>query len=112
MKHKQRWAGAICCFVLFIVVCLFLAAHLKALFGLPGILKSVLLFSFFLVQLPASFHIVESPETSVWRNAGGTLFDTHYAAVFTDALILARAGMVIKCGVLVCAGGIVFLIYQ
>ncbi|WP_220455040.1 inner membrane protein YbjM, partial [Klebsiella pneumoniae] len=25
MKHKQRWAGAICCFVLFIVVCLFLA---------------------------------------------------------------------------------------
>ncbi|EGE2784246.1 hypothetical protein DL277_01225 [Shigella flexneri] len=23
MKHKQRWAGAICCFVLFIVVCLF-----------------------------------------------------------------------------------------
>ncbi|MGQ7147134.1 inner membrane protein YbjM, partial [Escherichia sp. SS-MK2] len=22
MKHKQRWAGAICCFVLFIVVCL------------------------------------------------------------------------------------------
>ncbi|MFR0254161.1 hypothetical protein ACLHZS_15245, partial [Escherichia coli] len=21
MKHKQRWAGAICCFVLFIVVC-------------------------------------------------------------------------------------------
>ncbi|HFL4137834.1 MAG: hypothetical protein E6962_08350, partial [Escherichia coli] len=20
MKHKQRWAGAICCFVLFIVV--------------------------------------------------------------------------------------------
>ncbi len=29
MKHKQRWAGAICCFVLFIVVCLFLATHMK-----------------------------------------------------------------------------------
>ncbi|MGQ7182138.1 inner membrane protein YbjM, partial [Escherichia coli] len=26
-QHKQRWAGAICCFVLFIVVCLFLATH-------------------------------------------------------------------------------------
>ncbi|MFV2394010.1 inner membrane protein YbjM, partial [Escherichia coli] len=24
MNHKQRWAGAICCFVLFSVVCLFL----------------------------------------------------------------------------------------
>lgn len=59
MKHKQRWAGAICCFVLFIVVCLFLATHMKGAFGLPGILKSVCYFSFFLVQLPASFHIVE-----------------------------------------------------
>ena len=90
MKHKQRWAGAICCFVLFIVVCLFLATHMKGAFRAAG-----------------------HPETSIWRNAGGTLFNAHYAAVFfTDALILARAGMVIKCGVLVCAGGTVFLIYQ
>ena len=85
MKHKQRWAGAICCFVLFIVVCLFLATHMKGAFRAAG-----------------------HPEIG-----GGTLLDAHYAAVFfTDALILARAGMVIKCGVLVCAGGIVFLIYQ
>lgn len=44
MKHKQRWAGAICCFVLFIVVCLFLATHMKGAFGLPGILKSACYF--------------------------------------------------------------------
>lgn len=58
MKHKQRWAGAICCFVLFIVVCLFLATHMKGA-GLPGILKSACYFSFFLEQLPVSFHSVE-----------------------------------------------------
>ena len=84
MKHKQRWAGAICCFVLFIVVCLFLATHMKGAFGLPGILKSALLFFILPEQSPASFHSVEkSLKTSVWRNAGGTLFDAHYAAVFS-----------------------------
>ncbi|MBE9697893.1 hypothetical protein HAX34_11345, partial [Escherichia coli] len=36
MKHKQRWAGAICCFVLFIVVCLFLATHMKGAFRAAG----------------------------------------------------------------------------
>lgn len=59
MKHKQRWAGAICCFVLFIVVCLFLATHMKGAFRAAGHPEIGLLFSFFLVQLPASFHIVE-----------------------------------------------------
>lgn len=44
MKHKQRWAGAICCFVLFIVVCLFLATHMKGAFGLPGILNRLAIF--------------------------------------------------------------------
>ncbi len=59
MKHKQRWAGAICCFVLFIVVCLFLATHMKGAFRAAGILKSACYFSFFLEQLPVSFHSVE-----------------------------------------------------
>ncbi len=40
------------------------------------------------------------------------LLGQQHFSINTDALILARAGMVIKCGVLVCAGGIVFLIYQ
>ncbi|STL37047.1 inner membrane protein YbjM [Escherichia coli] len=114
MKHKQRWAGAICCFVLFIVVYLFLATHMKGAFRAAGHPEIGLLF-FILPGAVRSFFSQRRkvPETSVWRNAGGTLFDAHYAAVFfTDALILARAGMVIKCGVLVCAGGTVFLFYQ
>ncbi len=36
LKHKQRWAGAICCFVLFIVVCLYLATHMKGAFRVAG----------------------------------------------------------------------------
>ncbi|TMQ90817.1 hypothetical protein FGG75_24905, partial [Escherichia coli] len=36
MKHKQRWAGAIGCFVLFLVVCLFLATHMKVAFRAAG----------------------------------------------------------------------------
>lgn len=59
MKHKQRWAGAICCFVLFIVVCLFLATHMKGAFRAAGHPEIGLLFFILLVQLPASFHIVE-----------------------------------------------------
>ena len=111
MKHKQRWAGAICCFVLFIVVCLFLATHMKGAFRAAGHPEIGLLF-FILPGAVASFFSRRSRKTSVWRNAGGTLFNAHYAAVFSDALILARAGMVTKRGVLVCAGGTVFLIYQ
>ena len=115
MKHKQRWAGAICCFVLFIVVCLFLATHMKGAFRAAGHPEIGLLF-FILPGAVASFF---SQRREVLKPLFGamlaapTLFDAHYAAVFfTDALILARAGMVTKRGVLVCAGGTVFLIYQ
>ncbi len=112
MKHKQRWAGAICCFVLFIVVCLFLATHMKGAFRAAGHPEIGLLF-FILPGAVASFF-------SHRREVLKPLFGAMLAApcsmlimrLFTDALILARAGMVIKCGVLVCAGGIVFLIYQ
>ena len=102
MKHKQRWAGAICCFVLFIVVCLFLATHMKGAFRAAGHPEIGLLF-FILPGAVASFF-------SQRREVLKPLFGA--AVFFTDALILARAGMVIKCGVLVCAGGTVFLIYQ
>lgn len=112
MKHKQRWAGAICCFVLFIVVCLFLATHMKGAFRAAGHPEIGLLFSFFLVQLPASFHIVEVLKPLFGAMLAAPCSMLIMRLFFTDALILARAGMVIKCGVLVCAGGIVFLIYQ
>ena len=59
MKHKQRWAGAICCFVLFIVVCLFLATHMKGAFRAAGHPEIGLLFFILPEQLPVSFHSVE-----------------------------------------------------
>lgn len=113
MKHKQRWAGAICCFVLFIVVCLFLATHMKGAFRAAGHPEIGLLF-FILPGAVASFF---SHRREVLKPLFGAMLAAPCSMLimrlfFTDALILARVGMVIKCGVLVCAGGIVFLIYQ
>lgn len=114
MKHKQRWAGAICCFVLFIVVCLFLATHMKGAFRAAGHPEIGLLF-FILPGAVASFF---SQRREVLKPLFGAMLAAPCSMLimrlffFTNALILARAGMVIKCGVLVCAGGTVFLIYQ
>ena len=113
MKHKQRWAGAICCFVLFIVVCLFLATHMKGAFRAAGHPEIGLLF-FILPGAVASFF---SQRREVLKPLFGAMLAAPCSMLimrlfFSDALILARAGMVIKCGVLVCAGGTVFLIYQ
>ena len=113
MKHKQRWAGAICCFVLFIVVCLFLATHMKGAFRAAGHPEIGLLF-FILPGAVASFF---SHRREVLKPLFGAMLAAPCSMLimrlfFSPTLILARAGMVIKCGVLVCAGGIVFLIYQ
>ena len=54
MKHKQGWAGAICCFVLFIVVCLSLTMHMKGAFRVSGHPEIGLLF-FTLPGAVASF---------------------------------------------------------
>ncbi|HBC5673261.1 TPA: inner membrane protein YbjM [Citrobacter koseri] len=54
MKHKQSWAGAICCFVLFIVVCLSLTMHMKGAFRVAGHPEIGLLF-FTLPGAVASF---------------------------------------------------------
>lgn len=51
---NKRWAGAICCFVLFIVVCLFLATHMKGAFRAAGHPEIGLLF-FILPGAVASF---------------------------------------------------------
>lgn len=113
MKHKQRWAGAICCFVLFIVVCLFLATHMKGAFRAAGHPEIGLLF-FILPGAVASFF---SQRREVLKPLFGAMLAAPCSMLimrlfFTDPLILARAGMVTKRGVLVCAGGTVFLIYQ
>lgn len=114
MKHKQRWAGAICCFVLFIVVCLFLATHMKGAFRAAGHPEIGLLF-FILPGAVASFF---SQRREVLKPLFGAMLAAPCSMLimrlffFTDPLILARAGMVTKRCVLVCAGGTVFLIYQ
>lgn len=36
MRSERRWAGVICCFVLFIVVCLFLLLNVKGAFRASG----------------------------------------------------------------------------
>lgn len=54
MKRKRSWAGAICCFVLFIVVCLFLATQMKGAFRAAGHPELGLLF-FILPGAVASF---------------------------------------------------------
>lgn len=113
MKHKQRWAGAICCFVLFIVVCLFLATHMKGAFRAAGHPEIGLLF-FILPGAVASFF---SHRREVLKPLFGAMLAAPCSMLimrlfFHRRAHSGRAGMVIKCGVLVCAGGIVFLIYQ
>jgi hypothetical protein len=54
LKHKQSWAGAICCFVLFIVVCLSLTLNVKGAFRAAGHPEVGLLF-FILPGAAASF---------------------------------------------------------
>lgn len=54
MKHKQGWAGAVCCFVLFIVVCLSLVMNVKGAFRAAGHPEIGLLF-FTLPGAVASF---------------------------------------------------------
>ncbi|MCS3462228.1 inner membrane protein YbjM [Escherichia coli] len=54
LKHRQGWAGAICCFVLFIVVCLSLTLNVKGAFKAAGHPEVGLLF-FILPGAAASF---------------------------------------------------------
>ncbi|WP_436856967.1 inner membrane protein YbjM [Citrobacter tructae] len=54
MKHKQGWASVVCCFVLFIVVCLFLTMNMKGAFRAAGHPEIGLLF-FTLPGAVASF---------------------------------------------------------
>lgn len=54
MKYKHGWAGAICCFVLFVIVCLFLKMHMRGAFRAAGHPEIGLLF-FTLPGAVASF---------------------------------------------------------
>lgn len=54
MKYKHGWVGAVCCFVLFVVVCLFLTMNVKGAFRAAGHPEIGLLF-FTLPGAVASF---------------------------------------------------------
>lgn len=54
MKHKHGWASVVCCFVLFIVVCLSLTMHVQGAFRAAGHSEIGLLF-FTLPGAVASF---------------------------------------------------------
>jgi hypothetical protein len=54
LKYKHGWASAVCCFVLFVVVCLFLTMNMKGAFRAAGHPEIGLLF-FTLPGAVASF---------------------------------------------------------
>ncbi|MET6677143.1 inner membrane protein YbjM [Citrobacter amalonaticus] len=54
MKYKHGWVGAVCCFVLFVVVCFFLTMNMKGAFRAAGHPEIGLLF-FTLPGAVASF---------------------------------------------------------
>lgn len=54
MKYKHGWVGAVCCFVLFVIVCLFLTMNMKGAFRAAGHPEMGLLF-FTLPGAVASF---------------------------------------------------------
>jgi len=102
LKHKQSWASAVCCFVLFIVVCLSLTLNVKGAFRAAGHPEVGLLF-FILPGAAASFFShrreVLKPLLGAmlaWCNVGGAVLPvTDAVRFYADAFIVARAGVVV-----------------
>jgi hypothetical protein len=96
LKHKQSWASAVCCFVLFIVVCLSLTLNVKGAFRAAGHPEVGLLF-FILPGAAASFFpIVGKYSNPSWCNVGGAVLPvTDAFRFYADAFIVARAGVVV-----------------
>ena len=99
MKSERSWAGIICGFVLFIVVCLSLLLHMKGAFRASG-----------------------NPELALSRTAGAASFarrDTGGAGLHGDDAavlrdppdVLAGDGVGVERRVLVRAWGIVLFVY-
>lgn len=96
MKHKQSWASAVCCFVLFIVVCLSLTLNVKGAFRAAGHPEVGLLFLSYLVLQQAFFPSSGSTQTPSWCNVGGAVLPvTDAVRFYADAFIVARAGVVV-----------------
>ena len=111
MKSERSWAGIICGFVLFIVVCLSLLLHMKGAFRASGNPELGLLF----FLLPGAAASCLSPGRRVLRPLLGAILAGLYgddAAVFRHAPdVLAGDGVGVERRVLVRAWGIVLFVY-
>ncbi len=113
MKSERSWAGIICGFVLFIVVCLSLLLHMKGAFRASGNPELGLLF----FLLPGAAASCLSPGRRVLRPLLGAILAAlslhgDDAAVLRDPPdVLAGDGVGVERRVLVRAWGIVLFVY-
>ncbi len=113
MKSERSWAGIICGFVLFIVVCLSLLLHMKGAFRASGNPELGLLF--FCCQ--GRRRAVSLPDggccaSFARRDTGGAGLHGDDAAVLRDPPdVLAGDGVGVERRVLVRAWGIVLFVY-
>lgn len=113
MKSERSWAGIICGFVLFIVVCLSLLLHMKGAFRASGNPELGLLF----FLLPGAAASCLSPGRRVLRPLLGAILAApglhgDDAPVLRDPPdVLAGDGVGVERRVLVRAWGIVLFVY-
>ncbi|SUG78714.1 membrane protein [Salmonella enterica subsp. enterica] len=97
MKHKHGWASVVCCFVLFIVVCLSLTMHVQGAFRAAGHPEIGLLF-FTLPGAVASFcsHRREVIRPLIGADAGGAVLPgVNARGIYAYPIVLARTRVVI-----------------
>lgn len=112
MKSERSWAGIICGFVLFIVVCLSLLLHMKGAFRASGNPELGLLF--FLLPGAAASCLSRTAGAASFarRDTGGAGLHGDDAAVLRDPPdVLAGDGVGVERRVLVRAWGIVLFVY-
>lgn len=113
MKSERSWAGIICGFVLFIVVCLSLLLHMKGAFRASGNPELGLLF----FLLPGAAASCLSPGRRVLRPLLGAILAAPVCMVTMRLFlrdppdVLAGDGVGVERRVLVRAWGIVLFVY-
>lgn len=110
MKSERSWAGIICGFVLFIVVCLSLLLHMKGAFRASGNPELGLLFFLLRGRRRAVSLWTAGAASFARRDTGGAGLHGDDAAVLRDPPdVLAGDGVGVERRVLVRAWGIVLL---
>ncbi|SUG48551.1 membrane protein [Salmonella enterica subsp. arizonae] len=92
MKHKHGWAGVVCCFVLFIVVCLSLTLHVQGAFRAAGHPEIGLLF-FTLPGAVASFFFSPTrgdPTADRSAVGGAVLPGINALCIYAYPIVMAR----------------------